>query len=58
MAGVLVAVVEGLRGFPEAITAVFADTQVQTCIVHLIRHSMSRLRSIIKQRRSRRAPRR
>jgi putative transposase len=36
----LIAVVDGLKGFPEAITAVFPDTVVQTCIVHLIRHSM------------------
>ena len=36
----LIAVVDGLRGFPEAITAVFPDTQVQTCVVHLIRRSM------------------
>lgn len=37
---VLVAVVDGLRGFPEAIEAVFPEARVQTCIVHLIRHSM------------------
>src|SRR6201998_197650 len=37
---VLIAVVDGLKGFPEAITAVFPQTMVQTCIVHLIRHSM------------------
>jgi putative transposase len=37
---VLIAVVDGLKGFPEAITAVFAQTQVQTCIVHLIRTSL------------------
>jgi len=37
---ILVAVVDGLKGFPEAITAVFPDTVVQTCIVHLIRHSL------------------
>lgn len=36
----LVAVVEGLKGFPEAISAVFPQTVVQTCIVHLIRHSL------------------
>ena len=29
-----------LYGFPEAITAVFPETVVQTCIVHLIRHSL------------------
>ena len=33
-------VVDGLKGFPEAINAVFPDTVVQTCIVHLIRHSI------------------
>jgi len=37
---ILIAVVDGLKGFPEAITAVFPDTVVQTCIVHLIRHSI------------------
>src|SRR5919202_501149 len=38
---VLIAIVDGLKGFPEAITAVFPQTQVQTCVVHLIRHSLS-----------------
>ena len=38
--GILIVVVDGLKGFPEAITAVFPDTVVQTCIVHLIRYSM------------------
>jgi putative transposase len=38
---VLIAVVDGLKGFPEAITAVFPQAQVQTCIVHLIRHSLA-----------------
>jgi putative transposase len=37
---ILIAVVDGLKGFPEAITAVFPDTVVQTCIVHLIRYSL------------------
>src|SRR6188768_1047335 len=37
---ILIAVVNGLKGFPEAITTVFPDTVVQTCIVHLIRHSL------------------
>ncbi len=37
---ILIAVVDGLKGFPEAITAVFPRTIVQTCIVDLIRHSM------------------
>ncbi|WP_043508988.1 IS256 family transposase [Acidiphilium cryptum] len=37
---ILLAVVDGLKGFPEAITAVFPETIVQTCIVHLLRNSM------------------
>ena len=37
---ILIAVVDGLKGFPEAIAAVFPQTVVQTCIVHLIRHSL------------------
>ena len=36
----LIAVVDGLKGFPEAITSVFPDCVVQTCIVHLIRYSL------------------
>lgn len=38
---ILIAVVDGLRGFPEAIEAVFPQAQIQTCIVHLIRHSLN-----------------
>src|SRR3954452_11182474 len=37
---VLVACVDGLKGFPEAIEAVFPEAWVQTCIVHLIRASL------------------
>lgn len=37
---ILIAVIDGLKGFPEAITAVFPQTQIQTCIVHLLRNSM------------------
>src|SRR4249919_3761566 len=37
---ILLAVVDGLKGFPDAITAVFPDATVQTCIVHLLRNSM------------------
>jgi transposase-like protein len=37
---ILIAVVDGLKGFPEAITTIFPQTQVQTCIVHLIRNSL------------------
>jgi len=38
---VLIAVVDGLKGFPDAITAVFPDATVQTCIVHLLRQSLA-----------------
>ena len=38
---ILIAVVDGLKGFPEAITTVFPQTLVQTCIVHLIRKSVA-----------------
>ena len=37
---ILIACVDGLKGFPEAIEAIFPKTTVQTCIVHLIRHSL------------------
>jgi putative transposase len=38
---ILLAVVDGLKGFPEAISAVFPQTHIQTCIVHLTRYSLS-----------------
>jgi putative transposase len=37
---ILIACVDGLKGFPEAIEAIFPATTVQTCIVHLIRSSL------------------
>lgn len=37
---VLFAVVDGLTGFPDAIAAVYPQTTVQTCIVHLLRHAL------------------
>jgi putative transposase len=40
VADILIAVVDGLKGFPEAISAVFPKTQVQACVVHLIRRSL------------------
>src|SRR4051794_19304213 len=49
---ILLAVVDGLKGFPEAITAVFPETMVQTCIVHTIRtQSAIRLREALTPRR-------
>ena len=37
---ILIACIDGLKGFPEAINAVFPDTQIQLCIVHMVRNSM------------------
>ena len=37
---ILIAVTDGLKGMPEAVAAVFPQTTLQTCIVHLIRHSL------------------
>ena len=37
---ILICCVDGLKGFPEAIEAIFPKTVVQTCVVHLIRHSL------------------
>lgn len=37
---ILIACVDGLKGFPDAIGAAFPDTQVQLCIVHMVRHSV------------------
>jgi putative transposase len=36
----LIACVDGLKGFPEAIEAVFPQTTVQLCIVHMVRYSL------------------
>jgi putative transposase len=38
---IFIACVDGLKGFPEAIEAVYPKTQVQLCLVHLVRHSLS-----------------
>jgi putative transposase len=37
---ILICCVDGLKGFPEAIETIFPNTVVQTCVVHLIRHSL------------------
>jgi putative transposase len=37
---ILICCIDGLKGFPEAIEALYPQTVVQTCIVHLIRHSL------------------
>ena len=38
---ILIAVVDGLKGFPDAINAAFPQTLVQTCIVHLLRNALA-----------------
>jgi putative transposase len=38
---ILIALIDGLPGFPEAITAVFPQTQIHTCVVHLMRRSLA-----------------
>lgn len=37
---VLIACVDGLKGFPEAIEAIFPNTEIQLCVVHQIRNSL------------------
>ena len=37
---IFIACVDGLKGFPEAIEAIYPNTQIQLCIVHLVRHSL------------------
>ena len=37
---ILIACVDGLKGFPDAINAVYPDTQIQLCIVHMVRNAM------------------
>ena len=37
---ILIACVDGLKGFPDAISTAFPDTQIQLCIVHMVRNSV------------------
>lgn len=37
---ILIACVDGLKGFPDAINTVYPHTQIQLCIVHMVRNSM------------------
>ena len=41
VADIFIACVDGLKGFPEAIEAVFPKTAVQLCIVHMVRYSLN-----------------
>lgn len=36
----LIACVDGLKGFPDAINSTFPETKIQLCIVHMVRHSL------------------
>ena len=40
MKDILIASVDGLTGFPEAIQSIYPDTEVQLCVVHQVRNSM------------------
>ena len=37
---ILIACIDGLKGFPEAIASEFPQTQIQLCIVHMVRNSL------------------
>ncbi|WP_386689772.1 IS256 family transposase [Lonepinella sp. MS14437] len=37
---ILIACIDGLKGFPEAINTVFPETKIQLCIVHMVRNSL------------------
>ena len=37
---ILIACVDGLKGFPDAIQSVYPNTQIQLCIVHMVRNSV------------------
>jgi putative transposase len=41
LSDILLCCVDGLKGFPEAIEAIYPNTVVQRCVVHLIRHSLT-----------------
>lgn len=42
---ILIACIDGLKGFPEAINAVFPQTEIQLCVVHQIRNSLKYIAS-------------
>lgn len=42
---ILIACVDGLKGFPEAINTVFPNTEIQQCIIHLIRNTLKYIAS-------------
>ena len=42
---ILIACIDGLRGFPEAINTIFPNTEIQLCIIHQIRNSLKYIAS-------------
>ncbi len=38
---IFIACIDGLKGFPEAIEAVFPKATIQLCVVHMVRHSLN-----------------
>ena len=42
---ILIACVDGLKGFPEAINTVFPKTEIQLCVIHLIRNTLKYIAS-------------
>ena len=37
---ILIACVDGLKGFPDAINSVFPQTHIQLCIIHMVRNNL------------------
>ena len=48
---ILIACVDGLNGFPQAIEAVYPKTEIQQCIIHQIRNSKAAMRMYLNHRR-------
>jgi len=42
---ILIACIDGLKGFPEAINTVFPDTEIQLCVIHVIRNTLKYIAS-------------
>ena len=49
MTDIFIACVDGLKGFPEAIRAVYPQTAVQLLLVHMVRHSLNYARWKMRQ---------
>lgn len=42
---ILIACIDGLKGFPDAINTVFPDTEIQLCVIHVIRNTLKYIAS-------------